>query len=108
MMLRLLPILLLFLTQTVFGFTFDISLLQDEESSFWIAFFGLGVVALLALFYSSGKIKEFQKKQQLHEEEFLQEQERKDALVEKMGKTSMILPKRPSHIHTKPSQKTSF
>ncbi len=105
MILRLLPILLLFLTQSAFGLTFDISLLEDEESSFWIAFFGLGIVALLALFYSSGKIKEFQKKQQLHEEEFLHEQEKKDALVEKMGENIYDIAKENiSHSHQTKSE----
>ncbi|MDF1877150.1 response regulator [Sulfurimonas sp. SAG-AH-194-L11] len=62
-----------------------IKTVPEEEFSMWIALFGLGAIAIMALFISSEKIKLF-KKEKAKEDKKLQEvNQAQDAIVSKMG-----------------------
>jgi uncharacterized membrane protein len=99
--------LITFLATTAFAspLSFDTTLFQNEEFSFWLAFFGLGVVAILALFLSSQKIAEFQKRQKAQEEKSSQDQAKQDALVSKMGENIYDIAKESiAHTHITKSE----
>ncbi|MDQ7067951.1 MAG: hypothetical protein Q9M40_08245 [Sulfurimonas sp.] len=64
----------------------SIETIQEEESmSMWIALFGLGIIAIMALFLSSEKIKSFKKEKAQEEESLKKTSQVQDAIVSKMG-----------------------
>ncbi|MDF1883661.1 response regulator [Sulfurimonas sp. SAG-AH-194-C21] len=61
------------------------ALQEEEEFSILIALFGLGAIAIMALFLSSEKIKIFKKQKAKEDEVLKKENQVQDAIVSKMG-----------------------
>ncbi|WP_428739108.1 response regulator [Sulfurimonas sp.] len=58
----------------------------DEDSTMWIALFGLGLIGILALFLSSEEIKKYKRKREKEDEIQKQKDDKQDSIISKMSK----------------------
>jgi len=59
----------------------------DDNLTLWIAIFGLGLIAVFALFLSSENIEKFKNRQRKEEEELQKEYEKQGEIVSKIGES---------------------